>query len=104
MALHRALLRGNGFYDVLVPKPSVSQDFAEALGQLSLDDKEGDQSKDAPAPPRRLPVVNLVNIPKEHLDALFHEALPGDRQRFAKYMSERPLGVGAITAVSVCSR
>ncbi|KAL6794263.1 P-loop containing nucleoside triphosphate hydrolase protein [Trichoderma sp. SZMC 28012] len=98
MALHRALLRGNGFYDVLVPKPSVSQDFAEALGQLSPDDKEGDQSKDAPAPPRRLPVVNLVNIPKEHLDALFQEALPGDRQRFAKYMSERPLGVGAITA------
>ncbi|KKP02303.1 hypothetical protein THAR02_05596 [Trichoderma harzianum] len=98
MALHRALLRGNGFYDVLVPKPSASQDFAEALGKLSLDDEEGEQSKDVPAPPRRLPVVNLVDIPEEHLAALFHEALPGDRQRFAKYLSERPLGVGVIMA------
>lgn len=99
MALHRALLRGNGFYDVLVPKQSVSTDFVEAL-----EDKEGGQSKDAPALPRRLPVVNLVDIPAEHLDALFQEAMRGDRQRFAKYLSERPLGVGVVLAVSVCSR
>ncbi|KAL7931583.1 hypothetical protein V8C35DRAFT_282577 [Trichoderma chlorosporum] len=90
MALHRALLRGNGFYDVL--------DSAEALGKLRLEDDEGQQSKGAPGFPRRLPVFNLVDIPEEHLDALLQEALPRDRQRFAKYLSERPLGVGCITA------
>ncbi|KKP02528.1 hypothetical protein THAR02_05390 [Trichoderma harzianum] len=80
MALHRALLRGNGFYDPIRADIGVTN-----KGELLL--------------PKRPPVIDLIDLPEEHLNALIEEALPADRQRFVKYLSERPLGLGAITAV-----
>lgn len=52
--------------------------------------------------PKRLLVIDLIDLPGEHLNALIEEALSADRQRFVKYLSEGPLGLGAITAVSAC--
>ncbi|OPB40624.1 hypothetical protein A0O28_0007040 [Trichoderma guizhouense] len=74
MALHRALLRGNGFYDLLVR----------------------DQPYDRA--PRRLPIVNYLDIDEGFITALLLEVLPEDRTRFYSYMSRRPLGLGCIAA------
>ncbi|KAL6825430.1 hypothetical protein J3E69DRAFT_366031 [Trichoderma sp. SZMC 28015] len=48
--------------------------------------------------PKRLLVIDLVDLPGEHLNALIEEALSADRQRFVKYLNEQPLGLGAIMA------
>ncbi|TFB02785.1 Regulator of nonsense transcripts 1 [Trichoderma ghanense] len=96
MALHRALLRGNGFYDVLVQSADEVDELAENLATADLD--VGVTEKGNLLLPKRLPVIDLINLPDEHLKALMEEALPADRQRFVKYLSERPLGLGAITA------
>lgn len=77
MALHRALLRGNGFYDLLVR------------------DEPYDRA------PRRLPIVNYLDIDDGFITALLLEVLPEDRTRFYSYMSRRPLGLGCIAAVSI---
>ncbi|QYT05109.1 hypothetical protein H0G86_012005 [Trichoderma simmonsii] len=48
--------------------------------------------------PDRLPVSDLITLPAEHLNALIEEVLPADSKRFVKYMSERRLGLGCISA------
>ena len=93
MALHRDLLLGNGFYRSLRrmrPAPSAvkHEELAEAMGQLDLG-------------PKTLPVVNLLDVSAEHASALMEEALPADRTRLRQYLTARPLGLGAITAVSL---
>lgn len=87
MGLQRHLLLGNGFYQFL-RRASVSEgeEPTEASGRLDLG-------------PKTLPVVNLLDISAEHADALMEEALPADRARFRQYLTERPLGLGAITGV-----
>ncbi|KAF4992306.1 hypothetical protein FDECE_13760 [Fusarium decemcellulare] len=89
MDLHRALLRGDGFYKWMV-KP-VPRDVVEAHGDASLDDK---------APKiRPLPRVNFLDLDDQaYADAIVEEALPTDRLRFRNYLSDRPLGLGLITA------
>ncbi|PNP55868.1 hypothetical protein THARTR1_04088 [Trichoderma harzianum] len=74
MALHRALLRGNGFYNLLV-----------------RDEPHG-------RAPRRLPVVNYLDTDHGFIAALLLEVLPEDRTRFYNYMTKRPLGLGCISA------
>lgn len=101
MALHRALLRGNGFHDVLVPSADEVDHLADQLANSSLDIGITDMGE--LLLPKRLPVIDLIDLPEEHLHALIEEALPADRQRFVKYLSERPLGFGAIAAGSACS-
>ncbi|KAM0254015.1 hypothetical protein ACHAQJ_006985 [Trichoderma viride] len=100
MALHRDLLRGNGFWDTLVPRLSSEADgvdeHVESLEETYLD--EGDKPQTELPPPRGLPVVNLIDLPQEHYEALIKEALPADRQRFSKYLSTAPLGLACITA------
>ena len=50
---------------------------------------------------RPLPMVNLLKSDdKEYIEALLEETLPNDCNRFRRYLSEMPLGVGVITAVS----
>ncbi|RSL44165.1 hypothetical protein CEP54_014797 [Fusarium duplospermum] len=90
MELHRALLRGNGFYDWMTqPGP---QDITQAMAAASLDDET--------APTLRpLPSVNFLDIEDQaYADAIVAEALPQDRSRFRGYLSNRPLGIGIITA------
>ncbi|KAL6811805.1 hypothetical protein V8C40DRAFT_270742 [Trichoderma camerunense] len=96
MAFHRALLRGNGFYDVLVPLADEVYQLADQLANSSLD--IGVTNMGELLLPKRLPVIDLIDLPQEHLNSLIEEALPADRQRFVKYLSERPLGFGAIVA------
>jgi len=91
MALHRALMRGNGFFDWMTADNTTVE---ERMAGLNLD-KE-------PAPRfRPLPVVNYLDIAdKELLEAIVNQALPDDRARFRQYLSNRPLGFGTMTAVS----
>ncbi|KAI8711430.1 hypothetical protein NCS52_01406400 [Fusarium sp. LHS14.1] len=90
MELHRALLRGNGFYDWMTQ--TGPQDITQAMAAASLDDET--------APTLRpLPSVNFLDIEDQaYADAIVEEALPHDRERFRGYLSDRPLGVGIITA------
>ncbi|UKZ82968.1 hypothetical protein TrVFT333_010769 [Trichoderma virens FT-333] len=93
MALQRALLRGNGFYDILVRGTDDGPYGVEEL----VDDFENARLGDSRAP-RRLPIVNLLDLDHDHLIALLQDVLPEDRSRFYNYMSKRPLGLGCISA------
>ena len=90
LELHRALWRGKGFHDWMM-KPIASSkesDLSSALAAVTLD---GSQV-------RPLPVENFLDIDAKLADAIVEEALPGDRDRFRRYLSNRPLGLGIITA------
>lgn len=102
MALHRALLRGNGFYDVLVRSSDEVDQLAAALATAHIDADVNIADLGSLLLPDRLLVSDLITLPDEHLTALMEEVLPEDRTRFIKYLSERPLGLGCITAVSIC--
>ncbi|KAK4097145.1 hypothetical protein N658DRAFT_561957 [Parathielavia hyrcaniae] len=74
IALHRAVMRYKGFYDWMTGSgPSL----------------------------RRLPSKNLFAVQhKAYADELLAELLPADRDRFRRYMSDRPLGIGIIAAAA----
>ncbi|KAL6861020.1 hypothetical protein J3F83DRAFT_767824 [Trichoderma novae-zelandiae] len=75
MMLHRALVRGNGFYDWMVGAPKSE------------------------ATCRPLPSVNYLEFDDDvRAEAIVNEALPQDRVRFRAYLSSRPLGLGIIAA------
>lgn len=76
MALHRALLRDNGFYDVLVPSADEVDQLADQLANSSLDIGVTDMGEFLL--PKRLPVIDLIDFPEEHLNALIEEALSAD--------------------------
>ncbi|KAF3070219.1 hypothetical protein CFAM422_006697 [Trichoderma lentiforme] len=80
------------------PCPSTDEvdQAADKLAKSSLD--IGVTDKGELLLPKLLPVIDLIELPEEHLNALIEEALPADRQRFVKYLSERRLGLGAMTA------
>jgi hypothetical protein len=87
MELHRALLRGRGFYDWMTR--STANDVPSVLANQL-----------APATARPLPVVNLFAVQdRRYADALLEEALLSDRVPFREYLTNRILGVGIITAV-----
>lgn len=100
MDLQRALLRGTGFWDVLVRSPDEVDQLAEELAKARLNaDTDTDTDTDIADHakkllPDRLPVSNSTAPPVEHLNALMEKVLPADRKRFVKYMSERPLSLG----------
>lgn len=94
MELHRALLRGNGFYQFMAANPAVTgaDEVTTTMESRRLDDKD-------PTKLRQLPIFDLLGSGK-YADAVVQEALPADRQRFRAYLSKRLLGVAIITAVS----
>lgn len=90
MELHRALLRGTGYYDVVVPQPKEEDRHLPVIENLRLEDQVAD-----------LPWSNFLNIKDEALvRCIVEEALPADRTRFRAYLSYRPLGLGLIASVS----
>jgi hypothetical protein len=92
MDLHRYLMRGTGFYDWMI-RTGPGANLEQAMANLEPD-------KPAPAL-RPLPTVNLLDgTDDQYVDALIEEALPHDRAPFRRYMADRPLGLGIITAVS----
>ncbi|KAM0420980.1 hypothetical protein ACHAPT_011223 [Fusarium lateritium] len=81
MDLHRALLRGNGFYDWKA-KPAPNARAMEEIPSL-----------------RPLPRINLLDTEDTaYIDDVVAEALPQDQSRFRQYLSNSPLGLGLITA------
>ncbi|KAF6807005.1 DNA helicase [Colletotrichum musicola] len=73
MHLHRCVMGGRGFFDWMCDTDA--------------------------SPGRPLPSVNFFDISDSaFVDAVVAEALPGDRKRFRAYLSDRPLGLGMITA------
>jgi len=69
-----------------------SGEVALRLRELSLDESASRT--------RPLPTVNFLDIDPSHADAIIMEALEEDRPRFRRYLSDRPLGLAMITAVS----
>ncbi|KAI1213533.1 P-loop containing nucleoside triphosphate hydrolase protein [Annulohypoxylon truncatum] len=87
MDLHRALVRGNGFYDWMT-RPGT--DIVDSMKAVSL------QSQPTL---RALPTENFLDtVDPKFADALIEELLPEDRNRFRQYLSDRPLSLGLITA------
>ncbi|KAL7955996.1 hypothetical protein V8C34DRAFT_306938 [Trichoderma compactum] len=78
MALRRALLRGNGFYDVPVRSPDEVDQLAEASAKTNLGADMDLADVGSLLRPKRLPVVDLIELPKDHLNALLEEVLPAD--------------------------
>ncbi|KAM0325791.1 hypothetical protein ACHAQA_007093 [Verticillium albo-atrum] len=92
MELHRAVLRGRGFYNWMA-KSAPGHDFADNSGAISLNPLREVTRL------RQIPVVNFLAIKDEqYVEVLLSQALPQDRARFRGYMSERPLGIGIMTA------
>ncbi|KAJ4256084.1 hypothetical protein NW762_009160 [Fusarium torreyae] len=73
MDLHRAVVRGAGFYDWMT------------------------KTNDASAW-RQVPTINFLDIGNQaYANSIINEALPQDRPRFRRYLRNRPLGISIIT-------
>ncbi|RGP71948.1 DNA helicase [Fusarium sporotrichioides] len=96
MALHREVMRGSGFYHWMTSKPLTSPvPESEALSSES----EPASADLAATSLRTLPTTNFLDIGDDvYAETIVEEALPEDRARFRGYLSNRPLGVGIITA------
>lgn len=74
------LLRGNGFWKFMVPPRGSTSNQSQI---------------------RWLPGQNFLDLNDANLvRAILAEALSQDRERFGRYLSARPLGLGLITGVS----
>lgn len=95
MDLHRALVRNNGFWDVLVPQKDYEEldDLSAAMVKANLED---DDERGL----RSLPDFNFLDFAEAKIDALLEEALPGDRQRLRAHLFKVVLGFLLVTAVS----
>ncbi|KAK3290860.1 P-loop containing nucleoside triphosphate hydrolase protein [Chaetomium fimeti] len=92
MELHRAVMRGQGFYDWMIHQ-AAKDHLVEAMASVS------DVSAPPARPARRLPAVNFLAADNEaYINALFEEILPGDRAPFREYLTNRFLGIGIVTA------
>lgn len=61
-----------------------------------------DELQPLPVIPWKLPSVNFLDgLDADYVDAIIDKALPEDRSRFRTYLSERPLGIGSISSVSM---
>ncbi|KAL5595360.1 hypothetical protein FOVSG1_009049 [Fusarium oxysporum f. sp. vasinfectum] len=92
MSLHRDLMRGDGFWKTMVA-PGGMEMLEDDMAQMGINN-QGKRMR-----LQTLPSVNLLRGPNaEWIDALMTEALEVDRERFRRYLSNCPLGLGLITA------
>ncbi|KAF4991590.1 hypothetical protein FGRMN_7709 [Fusarium graminum] len=92
MDVHRALLCGTGFFDLIV-RVKTPDSLEERLAATNLDSSPGQYTVD------ELPFTNFLDIEdKAYVDCIIDEALPQDRARFRGYLSHRVLDLGLITA------
>jgi hypothetical protein len=71
---------------------NVLPQVVEGIENIELEPKS--------TPLRPLPTVNFLDIENQaYVNCILEEALPEDRARFREYLSNRPLGLGMITAV-----
>lgn len=98
MDLHRALVRNNGFFEVLVPKKDDEEvdELSAAMAKAQLEDDDEPRAESV----RSLPVVNLLAFDPAKIDALLEEALPADRPRLRVHLTNVCLGFVLVTAVS----
>jgi hypothetical protein len=102
MDLHRAMVRNNGYFEVLAPVPIPEQvnddgDFDElsaAMANAQLEDH--DEVREV----RSLPVFNFLAFNPAEVEALLEQALPADRPRLLAHLSKVYLGFILVTAVS----
>jgi hypothetical protein len=98
MALHRSMLRGQGFYELLVSRCPFAE-LAEKMKGLLLN-REWTNEFVRTFQVGQLPVSNFLDLKKDIVQALLKEIPPVDLSRFREYLSKRPLGFGIITGVS----
>ncbi|EAQ90943.1 predicted protein [Chaetomium globosum CBS 148.51] len=85
MALHRAVMRGQGFYDWMTrPVYTMASASTKVTPMRTA---------------RPLPVADfLARADKAYINALFEEVLPSDRGPFHECLRNRTLGIGLIIA------
>ncbi|PON27775.1 hypothetical protein TGAM01_v203542 [Trichoderma gamsii] len=101
MALHRALVHGNGFWNVLVQRldDEEVERLADAMAKARLTDNADNGGFQAESTPRRsLPAVNLIDLPQRHIDALLADVLLDDRLRLYNYLVKSHLGLVLVAA------
>lgn len=114
MQLHRDLVLGNGFSNSFWrpesqadsrDSESSDDDLCDNMEEMRLHSIGDLPSQGNAYPPANghatapsLPVLNLLNVSDEYHEALMHEILLDDRERFTKYMRNRPLGLAVIAA------
>ncbi|KAM0229344.1 hypothetical protein ACHAP5_011678 [Fusarium lateritium] len=122
MSLHRDVLRGAGFFDWMTAKAPPVPAWAAAKSPAEKTTTKApvtdapineDPVNEAPVTKgigniehqtetisiRPIPAINFLDIEDQaYIDCIVEEALPEDRTRFRKYLSNRPLGLGMITA------
>ncbi|KAG5657908.1 hypothetical protein KAF25_007941 [Fusarium avenaceum] len=116
MSLHRDIMRGAGFFDWMtakapkVPAWAAAKSSAKVTTKAPVDEASNDLAqvvedigniglKPKGTSLRPLPAVNFLDIEDQaYADCILEEALPEDRARFREYLSNRPLGLGMITA------
>lgn len=122
MSLHRDVMRGAGFFDWMtakaprvpawaaakspVKKTTTEAPVNEASNDLAQvgEDIGNIELKPNGTSLRPLPTANFLDIEDQaYVDCILEEALPEDRARFREYLSNRPLGLGMITAVRTSS-
>ncbi|KAF5530991.1 DNA helicase [Fusarium mexicanum] len=92
MSLHRDIMRGDGFWKTMVA-PGGMEQLEDDVAQMGINN-QGKRMR-----LQTLPSANLLRGPNaEWIDALMTEALEVDRERFQRYLSNCPLGLGLITA------
>ncbi|KAM0279118.1 hypothetical protein ACHAO9_011841 [Fusarium lateritium] len=93
MDVHRALLRGKGYFDVIVNRKKRPEDLIAHLALTSL------ESQPEAHEFAELPWENFLAIEdKRYADCIVNEALPQDRVRFRGFLSAVFLGLGLTTA------
>ncbi|EKJ73155.1 hypothetical protein FPSE_06768 [Fusarium pseudograminearum CS3096] len=91
MELHREVMRGSGFYHWMTSEPPTSQPPKTQA--------PSSEPKHTATSLRNLPTINFLDINDDaYANCIVEEALPEDRARFRGYLSNRPLGLGIITA------
>ncbi|KAH6850200.1 hypothetical protein B0I37DRAFT_428198 [Chaetomium sp. MPI-CAGE-AT-0009] len=90
MDLHRAVMRGQGFYDWMT-RPTLNDDLVRVLASVS-------RSEPRKPAARPLPTFDyLGSNDQSYVNALFEEVVPGHRAPFCTYLKNRTLGIGTIS-------
>lgn len=98
MSLHSDLLRGTGFYETFKKFSALSTQNDPVVEDITGGIK-GMQIHHMPVS-TRLPSVNMLDMDDDYREVLLRGIFEPDRERFTRYMLDRPLGLGILTAVS----
>ncbi|KAH6681022.1 P-loop containing nucleoside triphosphate hydrolase protein [Plectosphaerella plurivora] len=99
-ALHRAVMRGNGFHTWMAtdePQPDSASPQDSSITEITNGLQQAAITKTSKL--RSIPIVDFTDVPNQsYLQSTLMELLPQDRERAMTYFRERHLGIGLFTA------